>query len=310
MGHKNKVSLRDQVKAVLDAKLAIGESRRAGKRDRSAADKIYSWDTYRTYLKHCIYFADWCKEKYRCKSLDDCLPHVAEWMDTRTHLSTYTQKLELSSLAKLYGCTCASFEDFRKNGHGLGISTPERCKDDITRSRGEAVRDKHFSKENNAELIEFCRCCGLRRHELELLTGDTLMQQPDGSWAIDLTKGTKGGRPRIVPIVGSPEAVARVVARMQQAGTGTVWGRVHSAADIHSYRADYAMAVYQMHARPIDQIPRRRTEKGYWVRDVYCLKGSQKGVKLDKQAMLIASQALGHNRIDVIAGHYLRMEED
>ena len=40
----------------------------------------------------------------------------------------------------------------------------------------------------------------------------------------------------------------------------------------------------------------------------YC-RNDLKGVVYDKQAMRIASRALGHNRICVIAGHYLYNKE-
>lgn len=38
----------------------------------------------------------------------------------------------------------------------------------------------------------------------------------------------------------------------------------------------------------------------------YC-RGDRKGTWLDKNAMLMASKALGHNRISIIASNYLRL---
>ena len=40
--------------------------------------------------------------------------------------------------------------------------------------------------------------------------------------------------------------------------------------------------------------------------EIYCCRGDLAGVWYDRKAMLIASRNLGHNRVDVIAGHYLR----
>ena len=37
-------------------------------------------------------------------------------------------------------------------------------------------------------------------------------------------------------------------------GLTKVWGKVHSGADIHSYRADYATKVYQLYARPLESL--------------------------------------------------------
>ena len=41
-------------------------------------------------------------------------------------------------------------------------------------------------------------------------------------------------------------------------------------------------------------------------KDRDCCRNDRKGQHWDKQAMQKASEALGHNRIDVIAGHYLK----
>lgn len=63
-------------------------------------------------------------------------------------------------------------------------------------------------------------------------------------------------------------------------------------------RADYATKVYQMHARPIETLKHD---------EIYYCRGDRKGTWLDKNAMLMASKALGHNRISIIASNYLRL---
>ena len=100
----------------------------------------------------------------------------------------------------------------------------------------------------------------------------------------------------MAPIVGTPTEIAMVQQMCRTAADGRVWPHVSSSADIHSYRADYCQRIYLQHARPIDQIP---------TSDRYYCRGDRKGLILDKSAMLEASRALGHNRIDVIASHYL-----
>jgi len=93
------------------------------------------------------------------------------------------------------------------------------------------------------------------------------------------------------------EVTNRVVERMQNTSAGQlVWGKVPTRADIHSYRADYCKTIRNLHARPIDEIPKKER--------YYC-RGDRKGVVYDRRAMAVASRALGHNRIGVIAGHYL-----
>ena len=88
-----------------------------------------------------------------------------------------------------------------------------------------------------------------------------------------------------------------------------VWQHVHQSADIHGYRAEYATAMYKAHARPIEEIPYDRVNKGSgrkYQSEVYICRKDEAGRKLDKAAMLVCSKALGHNRISVVADNYIR----
>lgn len=75
-----------------------------------------------------------------------------------------------------------------------------------------------------------------------------------------------------------------------------IFSRVPSHMDVHGYRREYAQALYNSLARPVDKIPKR---------DKYICRGDKKGVIYDKKAMLCVSRQLGHNRISIIAGHHL-----
>ena len=215
------------------------------------------------------------------KELESEDQYADEWLITRSDLSAYTQKLEVAALAKLYNKTADDF-----------VRTESRMRSDITRSRGAATRDAHFSEKNHADLVEFCRATGLRRRELSKLTGDKLIKI-DGKYHIAVDKGGKGGKTRIVPIIGDEK---RIIELMQKAGDKKVFDKIPQAADIHGYRRQYAHTLYQMYARDISNIP--KSER-------YICRNDLKGVVYDKQAMQIVTQALGHNRIDVIAGHYI-----
>lgn len=289
MGHKNKPnrgSLVKQVQDSLDEKLQIGRKKKPDKIAGISQNYIYSWETYHSYLKHCCYFVKWCKENHGCKTIEQCKMYASEWMKTREHLSVYTQKMEASALVKLYGCTLEE----------LNIHTAARQRKDITRSRNAVKRDRHFSESNHAELVAFCRATGLRRAELKALRGTALYQDRSGYY-LHITSGSKGGRERYAPIIGDKDLVIRLC---KQAGDGKVFEKVPSGADIHSYRRDYATAIYQQYARPLEQLT---------AKEKYYCRGDRKGEVFDRAAMRIASNALGHGRIEVIAGHYLKEEE-
>lgn len=285
--NKKPPSLIRQIDQSLRSRLAIGRPKRPDKTNNSYRKYIYSWQTYKSYMKQLGLFARWCKLQHNARYLKECRQYVAEYLQTRSELSIWTQKLDLAALQKLYQ------EYPEPPEKAFGIELQPRLRQNIRRSRQQATRDKDFSLENNADLITFCRSTGLRRSELQELRGTDLTV--DGL-QLHVTRNTKGGRWRMAPLVGEPEEIELVRRMCQAAGDGRIWSHVPSAADIHSYRADYCQRVYLQHARPIDQIPSA---------DKYYCRGDRKGVVLDKSAMLIASQALGHNRIDVIASHYL-----
>ena len=340
---RNKLSksLIQQVKENLDSKLAIGESKFVAKRDGTYTQYLYSWDTYRSYLKHCCYFVRWCKAQpidpdlgHKPRTIEECRTFAEKWVQSTMDrgLSAYTVKLELSALAKLYGCKTTDF----------AIVTPPRKRQNIKRSRGVAVRDKHFSQENNRELITFCKCTGLRRAELAQIRGTDLVVH-DGRLCLDIKRGAKGGRLRISPIVGSKEEVETVKRICTEAGSNKICPKPSENADIHSYRAEYATRIYNAHKRELKEFKNERlivyrnkvidsyttsngrrnvkcfahlyiTDRtgkhmlpGY--RDVssaYYCRSDLKGVCYDRRALFEASYCLGHNRETVVAEHYLR----
>lgn len=303
MSRQNKESLTRQIQVNLDNKLCIGQSKHQDKInsiDRS--NNIYSWGTYRSYIRECNHFANFCKENFKSKTLEDCKTHANEWIESRQKqgLSNYTLKLDVSALGKLYSC---SSTDFTK--------IPVRNRVEITRSRGDAVRDKHFSMDKNKSLVRFCKSTGLRRGELQVLTGDKLIQKGN-DFFVKIDRGSKGGRMRVSKVIGSAEDIKHVVDLMHDAGTQRVFEKIHNGADIHSFRADYAKAFYDEIARNIKDIPFDKVNSFNGLKyqsEVYKCRGDLAGKQYDKVAMLEVSRNLGHNRIEVIASHYLYDEE-
>jgi len=273
--------LTKQVQDALDSKLKIGSSKHHDKFAGVTDQFIYSWSTYRTYLKHGCYFLRWAKAEHGCSNLDSARSYVDPFLSMRIEqgLSPYTQKLEASALAKIYGCSTTDF-----------VKTQTRHRADIERSRGGKVRDKYFSEKRNKDFVDFCKATGLRRSEIKGLTKDNLgFDNASGTYFLKITG--KGGRYREAMILSDQ------VVQYIKNSDGLVWSKLPNGADIHSYRADYCTAIYEKYARAKDDIPMQ--ERYYCRKDL-------RGVCYDKKAMLIASKALGHNRISVIAGHYIR----
>lgn len=302
MSHKNKESLTRQIENKYTAKLAIGESKYAAKLEHTANDKIFSWSTFQSYMREANKFASYCRENYGCRTLEQCQQYANEWMQTRSALSPYTQKLDACALGKLYGIKSSEFK------------TPDRTRDGITRSRHEVKSDKHFSERNNSQFVHFCKMTGLRKSEIQRLRPEQLRIDKNGNYCLEI-KG-KGGRVRVAPILNNDKTV---VDRIKSTIPGQkVWCYVPKAADVHSYRSEYATTLYRQKARPLEvckNTPFYNKEhyngygmpKGGFDRDsVYHLRGSHKGEWLDKAAMLEVSNALGHDRISVCGEHYIR----
>ena len=300
MGYKNKKSLILQVKEMLDSKLAIGSSKQQAKINGTYKNYIYSWGTYRTYLQQCCQFVRWCKDAARTdgnrqpRTLEDCRQYVVRYTEhlQQQEYSAYTQKLILSALCKLYGEYPVERRPF-----GLPDQQQARHRADITRSRKYVERDQHFSEKNNADIVTFCCCTGLRRAELAQIRGVDLDIDSNNLYVY---RGTKGGRARIVPIVGSPEEIETIRRLAAAANDKKIFDHISSAMDVHHYRSVYCQRVYDQYAKPLEQIPQK---------DRYYCRLDKKGVIYDKRAMLQASRSLGHNRISVIAGHYLQHKE-
>ena len=322
-------------------KAGEGHSRHEDKQNHEdGKEKIYSYSTYTTYWKHSKYFFAWLKETHpECTTLKVAKPYVKEWLEYRAAsigptgrpLSAWTLHAESSALSKLFGI---SKDDPNR------FIPPERKRYDIVRSREIVESDRHFSKSNNAELISFCKATGCRRNVLEKLEGQDywsrekmvnevrrleslpalsskeLTLKSDLKAALstfpDQTdflhhRRDKGGKSRFGPILGQYKNIA--IERLKETESKKkVFEHISKNADVHSYRASYARSMYKHYARPINQIPYDRINRGSGHRyqsQVYHCRNDEKGRKLDKLAMKKTSQALGHNRISIIAESYL-----
>lgn len=338
MGRKNKSYYKDlhqQAYDRLNGMQAFGESKKEAVANGTDRGKIFSFNTYQTYWKHTKYFLKYIKETHpECTTLKSAKKYVNEWLQMRTDqgLSAWTIQTEAKALSKIYG--------IQPDDEGY-FKPPKRNREDIKRSRGDRVRDRHFSEENNDELVKFCKGTGLRRSELMELRGKDLVTRaqiedeiarlnalPVGERSaaadkrLEMLQDTrlfdeeyfthvrngKGGRERFSPIIG--RFAGQIIGRIRETpAEEKVWQYVNTNADIHGYRAEYATAIYKAHARPIQDIPYDRVHRGTGRRyqsEVYTCRKDEAGKKLDKAAMLVCSKALGHNRISVVADNYIR----
>lgn len=302
MGHKVK-NLQMQICDVLQQKLhaGVGNSKLQHKIDGDSKNYIFSFNTYKSYKKSLMIFARYARETHNCKTLEQARQFCDAWILKRQSegKSAFTLKLDIAALCKLYGDSASDY-----------IPTPKRERKNIKRSRYPVERDKHWSQEKWATYKTFCECTGLRKSELRALSPGLLVRGTDcdnpanlpreeheNLWYIIVEKGSKGGKKRLAPIIGTPEEVQLVVDTMQNCTTPRVFPRIPDAADQHFFRSFYAQKCYLRYARPVNEIPRE--DRCYRRKDL------RKRPPLDKKSLRIVSKFLGHNRESVCREFYL-----
>ena len=282
-----KIKLRKQFNDILFDLYKKGHGLPKHKDEHNSTRLIHSDSTFKTYHAQCMRFVDFCYEHGVKYDMDEAFKLIPEYgkrleADGKSPWTIYTA---INAIAKAYGVSTQE----------LGYKPPKRQRASVARSRYATEMDKHFSVENNKNLITFCQCFGLRRRELEALTGDMMKRNNRGRLFVRVTNG-KGGKKRWVPFCGTLKEEKLVVDLMTQASATKVFPYVHSKADIHGYRSVYACKLYKTYARPTETL--KSSEK-------YVCRKDKAGVVYDKKAMQIVSRALGHNRISVIANSYL-----
>lgn len=265
----------------------LGSKRSEDKAEAETKNKIYSKATFQTYKQQFKHFADWLEKAHpEAKTLEDARAFVDEYLKHLIELerSAYSISTAKAAIAKIMGVEATQF-----------IATPPRLRADIKRSRGEAVRDKHISDKKEEELARFTSATGLRRKEMTMITADDLFFENNQAY-LNITRGTKGGKPRVAKIVGKTDEETKDIVKWIQSKKGRLFNKLSSNYDNHYYRATYANRLYNQLKRDIDEIPLEQR---------YIMRKDRAGEIYDKKAMLLVSNALGHNRISVIAQSYL-----
>lgn len=282
-----KIKLRKQFNDILFDLYKKGHGLPKHKDEHNSTRLIHSDSTFKTYHAQCMRFVDFCYDQGVKFDMDEAfklIPAYGRKLEDEGK-SAWTIYTAINAIAKAYGVSTQE----------LGYKPPKRQRASVARSRYATEMDKHFSVENNKNLITFCQCFGLRRRELEALTGDMMKRNNRGRLFVRVING-KGGKKRWVPFCGTLKEEKLVVDLMTQASATKVFPYVHSKADIHGYRSVYACKLYKTYARPTETL--KSSEK-------YVCRKDKAGVVYDKKAMQIVSRALGHNRISVIANSYL-----
>lgn len=268
-------------------KKGFGEKRSIDKVNGVTQDKIYSENTFLTYKRQSRYFADWLEKRYpEVKTIEQARAYVDEYLLYLIEIGKSPSSIATTkaALVKVFQTDASAF-----------VETPERTRAGIKRSRFEVKQDSHISNKTEERLSRFTSATGLRRAEMLKIEADDLFFK-GGKAYLSVTKGTKGGKARIVEIVGVSPGDMKDIVEWIQGQKGRLFPHITKHYDNHHYRAIYARRVYDKYARKEKDIP--QSER-------YVMRKDRAGEVFDKLAMAVTSKNLGHNRIDVIAQSYL-----
>ena len=292
---KKKYTLKDDIYRELDNMLKEGQNTKRDEDKKNKKDltqnKIYSFVTYKNYKRSCLLFASYLGKNFpKVRSLTDIkIEHVNSYLESLMNrdLSAPTINSYKSAIAKVMGISTKDF-----------IETPKVQRKNITRSRYEAKRDKHISQKTEEKFAKYTTAIGGRRSEMENLKGTDLKKSKKTGTYYVLIRNGKGGKKRYSPIIGkNKEETKEIVEMFKKSGNTKVFGKLPSHYDNHYYRAQYAKRLYKILARPIEKIDNPK--------EIYRCRKDKAGIVYDRKAMLKVSEYLGHNRVDVIARHYL-----
>lgn len=247
--------------------------------------KIHAFESRNNYQKIVMRFIDWVREKHNIRDLEK-IDAQADELASLYLLERIAEKKSAWTLATDRSALRMFFQDPSLTE---SVELPKRRRKDIKRSRLPAKRDAHFQPENWPVLINFCLATGLRREELrDLLVRDIVVRPSDQRLMVCVVRG-KGGKRREVPVFAGREAAVHAAAEGRDPDAH-VFERLPSNMDIHSYRRRFAQELYEALSGRL--LPP--------------LEGRLQSLDLDEDAALAVSRCLGHNRIDIIFGHYIR----
>lgn len=288
--------------------------------------------TEKQYRNHAIKFANWCKEQYGCRMLEECSAHIQDYADflVAQGRSPSTVHTYLTGICRICGVLLAD------------IQKPLRVVAENTRSRGTKAVDRraNSSRETSPRLYDFASIVGIRRAEYLHLTPEDLVEDDFGNPCVLVRKG-KGGKRQLQRIL--PEELPAIKAVFDNPATPEHLfskSEMNNKIDLHHLRALRAQKMYRYYLDKIEnehgyraqlineirhiweQDDEARKENGYkakrWsgmkVTGQYILRGNNRklakkhGLPLqyDRLALLAVSVFhLSHWRHDVTVANYL-----
>lgn len=312
-----KKNLTIQMHNIINDLLRIGESKHDAKLiykeyckennlpwNPSKSPFIHSTGTAENYRQVVTEFSAWLKvnepDIWSTKDLSKIDKEIGyKYLKEResNNLSAWTIKKDMSALNKVL--------DLGLNGKEGNLK--DRRLTDITRSRTAKAHDQSYNANNYKDQIEMSKAFGVRRESIlggEFQIKETSLFKKDNEIYISVVE--KGGKYREAPCLKSYHEIidskynineresfskSEFVSYYMSDDSDFLFDKYTAKIDNHAFRSEYATNLYEEIASDI-------LDNGDSVDNDYC--------GYDSSILREVSNALGHNRINVIVNNYLR----
>ena len=214
--------------------------------------KSMSSNTVKQYKKHTQEFGAWCKEHYKCKTVDACKKHIQDYSDylRASGKSASTIHTYLAGVCRVLD---VPFDTINK---------PIRVVAHNTRSRSTKAVDRRSDsgREASPRLYDFACIVGIRRAEYLHLAPDDLVFDDFGHPCVLVRKG-KGGKRQLQRIL--PDELPTIKAVFDNPATPEHLfskSEMNNKIDLHHLRALRAQKMYRYYLDRIENETGYRTQ--------------------------------------------------
>lgn len=299
-------SLSYQLIERLKSMACIGESRKDAKKEareqlgfqngRTVGIHSYkSFDKAKTVSKG---FADYVKENYPgikdINNIDDDI--IIDYIEYRATLglSQKTVDTDRTILNKI----------FNKNITKKQLGHDKFSYKDIVKGRSENV-DLKYNYDNWKDQIDVVRGTGIRRSSVTKITKENFIRNNLGQ-CVAIKVKEKGGKERIAPILSDFRGSITDIVNNAKEGE-TIFKKFTTKINAHALRREYALNLYnELEQGKHSDYKKYGLEKA-WRRGVKT-QGDFRGYNAENLA--VVSQALGHNRLDVVVYNYCGVRKE
>ena len=235
---------------------------------KKALEQANDNETVKAYRRSCDAFAEWAKGE-GIKQLSEITKDVLQAYEQ--HLEKRPEGYSASTIhSKLAGVCKATGVSMKE------ISKPKRTAKTIKRGRSETKTgraEKELADPKYARLTDLQKAVGIRRSELEKLTGADLIRDENGNAAYIRVERGKGGKEQLQWILPKDrETVEGIFSDVKPDGKVFSGEEMANHINLHKMRAEHAKDVYDYFAKLIKDHP----SKANSLRDVL-LKRWEKG---------------------------------